>query len=88
MSKSKLARPMGGAADPPPSPKAPPRVAPVVVTLVFDPESGQIAITPVFQVDARLMIHVLQKAAEQVIAFAAVENARRQDSQAETRAGE
>lgn len=61
--------------------QAPPRVAPVVVTLVFDPESGQLAITPVFELTGEQLIRVLQDALRQVTAFAAVQSAQRQNAE-------
>lgn len=61
--------------------QSPPRVAPVVVTLVLDPESGNLAITPVYKISADGLILVLQNALRQVTAFAAVQSAQRQNAE-------
>lgn len=56
--------------------------APVVITIVYDPNSGAVAVTPSFETSANALIHVQQKALQQTIAFVAVENARRESQKA------
>lgn len=62
---------------PPPSAKQQ-YYAPVVITIVYDPNTGAVAVTPSFDTLADTMIHVQQKALQQTTAFAAVELARQE----------
>lgn len=59
-------------------PAKPQYYAPVVITIVYDPNSGMVAVTPSFDTLAETMIHVQQKALQQTTAFAAVEQARQE----------